>query len=530
MYKVLLVDDEGIVIDSLKFIIEKNFGEQCTIQSAKTGRSAVEVAEQYRPDIIFMDIQMPGLNGIEAMTEIKERNGNAVFIVLSAYDKFNYAKQAIDLGVLEYLMKPVNSNKIVEVLKKAMLVIEQDRLKRSRDLQIREKLKTVVPMLENGFIYALLFQEAGLSELTNYRHLLEIDEEYGMVMVLEYGDDNKAGLLTNPVGAGVRIHQCYEQLSETVKDFMRMVVGPPMGNRIVFFVPHVIAEMEYGERIQLIENMRVLIRKISRQFQMSFKLGIGSVQLFQNIHISYREAMEALRNVKGKVIHIEDLPMGCHYEPNYPIELEEVLFEAVKKGNISSARRYAEQFYEWMFQASAQNEASIRLKSLEFVLFAEYWAYLAGGSYQFTGRNHYLKETLEFNVEGELRNWFVEKIFLAARNISLKQEKQASSVVCKARDYINHNFAKDLTLEEVSKEINISPYYFSKLFKEETGENFIEYVTSVRIEHAKELLKNSEYSIKEVCIYSGYSDPNYFSRIFKKYAGLPPSEYREGEY
>ena len=97
----------------------------------------------------------------------------------------------------------------------------------------------------------------------------------------------------------------------------------------------------------------------------------------------------------------------------------------------------------------------------------------------------------------------------------------------KAKDYIRQNFQKDLTLDEVSKIVDISPYYFSKLFKQETGENFIEYLTKIRMKHAEKLLLDPSYSIKEICVMSGYGDPNYFSRIFKKYEGVTPSEYRE---
>ena len=92
MYKIMLADDEGIVIDSLRFIIEKEFGNQCIIESAQTGRSVIELAENFRPDIAFMDIQMPGINGIEAIKEIKELYANTIFIILSAYDKFRSAR------------------------------------------------------------------------------------------------------------------------------------------------------------------------------------------------------------------------------------------------------------------------------------------------------------------------------------------------------------------------------------------------------------------------------------------------------
>ena len=173
MYKIMLADDEGIVIDSLRFIIEKEFGDSCQIEFAKTGRNVIELAEHFRPDIAFMDIQMPGINGIEAMKEIRRNNANTIFIVMSAYDKFDYAKEAINLGVLEYLNKPVEKSKIIEVLKKAMGMIDKERKKRSEELMIREKMETVVPIIENGLIYNLLFQEYFADDIENFKTLLE---------------------------------------------------------------------------------------------------------------------------------------------------------------------------------------------------------------------------------------------------------------------------------------------------------------------------------------------------------------------
>lgn len=166
-YKIMLADDEGIVIDSLKFIIEKEFGDQCAIEFAKTGRSVIELAENFRPDIAIMDIQMPGINGIEAMREIRETNANVVFIVMSAYDKFDYAKEAIKLGVLEYITKPMEKTRIIAALRKAMEQIDRERNKRSNDLLIREKLETVMPIIESGLLYNLLFQEHFTEDIEN---------------------------------------------------------------------------------------------------------------------------------------------------------------------------------------------------------------------------------------------------------------------------------------------------------------------------------------------------------------------------
>lgn len=112
--------------------------------------------------------------------------------------------------------------------------------------------------------------------------------------------------------------------------------------------------------------------------------------------------------------------------------------------------------------------------------------------------------------------------------MATKREEKSSNVVEEAKEYIAGHYNKDVSLDDISRRVNISPYYFSKIFKEETGQNFIEYLTNVRIDKAKELLKDTNYTMKEICVMVGYQDPNYFSRSFKKNVGVTPTEYKEG--
>ena len=116
MYRIMLADDEGLELTALKYMIERKFGSQCEIQTARSGRAAIELADSFRPDIAIMDIQMPGINGIYAMQEILPNHPDMQFIVLSAYDNFDYAQKSIQLGVQEYLTKPVKKDLLLKTL------------------------------------------------------------------------------------------------------------------------------------------------------------------------------------------------------------------------------------------------------------------------------------------------------------------------------------------------------------------------------------------------------------------------------
>jgi two-component system response regulator YesN len=167
---------------------------------------------------------------------------------------------------------------------------------------------------------------------------------------------------------------------------------------------------------------------------------------------------------------------------------------------------------------------------LEFVLWSEHIVYESGGmTYEFLSRQDYLPTLLKINDMEGIRNWFIEKIKLSCLKMASKKKERSTSVIEKAKAYIISNFNKQISLDDVSREVNISPYYFSKIFKEETGENFIDYLTNIRIDKAKELLANSDLSMKEICGKVGYSDPNYFSRSFKKNVGVTPTDFKEGK-
>lgn len=528
MIRILICDDEGIVQESLKFMIKKSFGDTCEIESAKNGRKAIELAESFGPDIIFMDIQMPGINGIEAMKEIRREKKNIIFIVLTAYDKFEYTQKSIDIGVMSYLTKPLNRDTLTEVLGKAIRETKERKEKAKNDLEVKEKLEVVVPMIENGFIYnAILGGIRGGG--VGYQELLDIQTDYGYAMIIECGDEIRKGVLTNTVGAGIRMQKHYMVMREMVKESTGGLVGGLIGNKVIVFVPCESGEEEYEQRVLKIEQIRGMVRKMERQFEAKFKVGIGSVKKWKEIGDSYQEAFDTGCHGEGKVNHVEDLSMTLTYEEGYPYEMEKELFAAVESGGYEKAERLSEQFVSWMRSSSEEISNSVRLKVLEFILRAEQIAYMQGGSvYHFASREGYLDTVLMFRDYEELGLWFVKKMKEISKHIATKQQEKTENIIDKVKEYIAEGFSGDISLEKMAKEVGISPYYLSKLFKESEGVTYIDYVIALRMDYAKKQLSHSSKSIKEICHESGYSDPNYFSRIFKKWTGQTPTEFRSG--
>ena len=528
MFRILLADDEGIMLESLKHIIATSFGSECDIRCVKTGRAVVEMAESFHPDIAFVDIHMPGLSGIQAIQEIRKVNNEMIIIIITAYDKFAYAKEAVNLGVMEYLTKPISNKKVIlDVCMKAMQRVEEARQKRSDDLKIRERLEIVVPMIESGFIYSML-QDDGAADSSGYEELLGIRDNYGFCLVLEFGDRDESGRLTNVIGSSVKANKYYQAMREIVRDYFSCIAGPVMGNRVVLFVPSSEPVLKYEERVEVITRTRTMLQKLEEHIGSDFRSGIGSTKTLGNAKESYGEALRALRESVSHVVHITDIPSRQDdVAGEYPKELENSYYERGLKADSEGTAACGAELFSCM-QGRYDCREDLEAKVLELIMQLEYRICAKDGTeFGLKPRGSYIREIKEASDSDKLCRWFLEKTREICQCAGTEKKKEMEYLVDTVRKYIDENYQKDISLDEISRMVNISPYYFSKLFKQGTGENFIEYLTRTRMRQACVCLRNPDYSIKQICAMVGYSDPNYFSRIFKKYEGVNPSEYRE---
>ena len=466
MYRILIADDEGLMLEAFKGIILAEFGEKCIVETAKTGRVVIEKAETFHPDIVFMDIHMPGINGIQAMREIRKFNNSALFYVISAYDKFDYAKDAIDLGVEKYLTKPISKGKIISVVEEATAKVDKVRDQRSNLLKIQEKLETVIPVVESSYVSALLFQKEMQAADYYQACFMILHMHTGFVMVVQFGQSYENGRLVSPVGMNVKAQSFYPEFRDVVKSAFPCVVGNIMSNRIPVVVPCEISQNPYEDRIDLVEKARELVARLENRLDAKFRVGIGRIWEMAEMERSYREALRALNGSLSRVIHIEDLSQNGVYDEAFPGNNEKRMYRFLEEGNEEGMLQEVNFFFDWMVEHYSQDMNNIRLKILEFIIWSEKIAFECGAiNYGFSYRRDYLDTAMSLSTYEELHKWFQEKMVNVCRAIRDQKVDQSNSAVKKAMVYIQENYSKDISLDDVSGQVNISPYYFSKILR-----------------------------------------------------------------
>ncbi|NCA99203.1 MAG: response regulator [Clostridia bacterium] len=520
MYKILLSDDEQIVLDSLSFIIQQHYGDECQVTVARTGREAITQAELIHPDLAIMDINMPGINGIDAIKTIRETSPGTQFILLTALDKFDYAKQAVSLGVLEYLMKPFNKKRIVETMDTALALVDARRQKRLSELAMREKLENVRSILETGFFYSVIFADEQEEEIRRYLELLDLPSPNGLFLTLEFGERHPDGLMPNRIGQHMRLNRDFNSLRESIKLAAPCLVGPLLLNRIVVFLP---VEADFpGSR----DTVEQIFQRVARDSGVDLRMGISSlVESTAQFHDAYRESLLALQQTPtGELRFFPDLlPLLNTGSKGYLDWLETSFLQAIRQGDSELASQYLNQVFTSLETVDPADLPVLRGKALEWLILA---ARQNDSGKDGPGNPVDLDLVLQAASIQELRQVTQDKIRDLAIQMSGVRGRPVSDIIAAAKKLIDENYAGNVSLESVAESIALSPHYFSRLFSSQVGKTFIDYLTDLRMAKACQLLREGRLSIKEVSSAIGYTDPNYFSRIFKKIIGQTPTEYR----
>jgi two-component system response regulator YesN len=388
---------------------------------------------------------------------------------------------------------------------------------------LEEKMEIIVPTLENGFIQTLCMAEDNTEELINFSRLFELEDKGGYVMAIEFGGGDGEGT-QNKISASVQTQNHYIGYKNILKSICRCIVGPIMLNRLIVFIPNVSGEDGYGIKDSAIRLAKNFLDRVRNSIG-NVKIGIGRYYKdILNSKKSYHEALQALLTASGSpdpILHIDDMVHVFQEIPDSESKFEHEIYTKAAEGDINSALLALDNIFS-QIEDSSENLDCIRDKCI--IMAADFTKRVGSVSHAF---HSVLVRIMSAGSNTELKIILRNYVKQMMDELSVRRQKRINSIIEKADNYLAEHYSEDITLEETARAVNLSPYYFSRFYKEESGVNFIDRLIAIRIEKAKQYFEATDISLKEVSGMVGYSDPNYFSKLFKKTTGYTATEYRE---
>lgn len=533
LYRIMVVDDEEeIRLGIIKKIDWESNGFE-VVGDAENGQEALEKAEKLQPDVIMTDIKMPFMDGLELGKRLAESMPSTKIIVFSGCDDFEYAHQAIKINVIEYVLKPINSIELIEVLK---------RLKEQLDREYNEKrnLQTLykhyvesLPVIREQFLVGAIEGRISESQWEEQAEKLDIDfkERYLSVALIHADgaltlEDNVLAIQKETALISISVKKIVDENLDKYCKFISF----PYSDMVV-----VIGNFEMKEDIlSFIKGINEICKAYERIMGFTISAGIGNV--YDNpldIRFSYRSAQSALDYSfilgTGKAIYIDDVEPDNSIQLQFDEQEERAMLNAIK---ISAEEEITETIDKLFKKIEDQllpfNQYRIYLMEIMTAILKLVQAYNLDIDEIF-GESFNCYSYLEtFDSIHDAKAWFIQKAVKV--NSFIKKERINSSMLLveKAKQYIKENYNDpDISVEILCSKLHVSPTYFSTIFKRETEMNFVNYLTSVRLEEAVKLLNTTDDKTYVIAEKVGYPEANYFSYVFKKQYGVSPSKYRK---
>ena len=512
MYKLLIVDDEEIERRAIENIINKSSINISEIAKASNGQEAVAVASTFEPDIIIMDITMPGLNGIKAAHIIKKFLPESHIIFLTAFDEFDYAKDALKLGADDFLVKPASPETIETTINSSIINIESTKIQLQKTQLTQEKLKGASKYLKECFVEALIDGESDKEKIDKYLSFTNIEFEYsfGGVISVNIEESDAYSTPSLEIKKEMIIDKIKSKIEESFDQYIVYIEYPFL---FVFIYNHDYSNV--SENLAFFGRILSDIKeKIHIENKVAIEYGFGEIcNDKSSIWKSFMQAKEVVMNKKE--VNINKI------SANIINSLAESIIEDDKHSEKSLLKQV-----QSILEGKCKSIDDYKMALFEFSISLKHFVVNELGRPISVDDSLYLIASKITNIaEGrDFLDYYAEKLRVLC---SIDEQDKNAIIVNQLAMYIEEHISENITLENLSEISKLSSFYICKLFKKYLEMNFIDYVTFIRIKYAKKLLEDPYLSIKEISFKSGYTDPNYFARVFKKETGISPSSYRK---
>ena len=522
--RVLIADDERKVCALIQHIINWELLNMEVIGFAYNGESALQMIKDEKPDIVITDIRMPGLNGLEVIRMAKEINPSIEFIVVSGFKQFDYAKEALQYGVSNYLLKPANRKELTYTLNQIKNRSEKKVEKEREVKRISETAERNKKRLRKDILFQILSNQVeedwkalngdyfyGFREGCFQLGVIKIDGIPNIQKHSQYFINKLEYLLTT------LMTNCHEFEFTLVQ-----------GKYVILL------NYDPAEEAAVRKNLKLILENLQDQqdifkgFSVSGSLGnpVGEfVQVFSTLESARVKLNQRLIYGTNR-IYYKEVSAFKSVLPEMFNGFREALFNALDIQDTQKVTNLAHDVLRECLQHEVNGDTALGF----------YREILEAYILTLKRRNLYEADAIPANLFLELENFgslaevnaFFLKSLLSILKITIaRAEENESRPIIEAKNFIEKNFKEPITLEVVSKEVGFSSSYFSAMFKSKTGETFSEYLFRKRMEEAKNQLRDTRHTIAVICDDIGYSDIKHFAKGFKKFTGLTPKDYRK---
>lgn len=476
--------------------------------------------EMLKPDVLFVTYEAHENVCFKVMEQLIEKKilgeetkeKKLYVVVTSERDEYDVVRNAFKLGAQDYIIEPLDTDEVTDAIEQITQKVLSDKIKRLQKDTIERKMLDYNVLLEHTFFYNIMFNEDFDRDVSNVKTFTDNDEK-GFIITFE--------IKTSTSGDDRDYIEFQKKIRSKLQKNMKIKMGPMINGKLCVYVK--CESLYMSDKVKrgnfLYWTAKEICDLMVTELKVQVCAGVGGVYPIKDICSSYEESLRALTGCEGVCVYKEK--MGKKEDFGLYKEKVQKLMESIEMGSRECFNDFS-RLLESMEGVSEEEKYNRVLLILTFVTCAV--------------KKYALFEPQTKNYVGELK----KNLALRPEDINLEATKRFNNLIKNEKrynlkkyseyvkfcvDYIHENYQKDIVLKEVSNMCGVSMQYLSKMFREETGMNFVEFINDCRIKKAKELLVHSKVPVKEVCFEVGYNDPNYFSRVFKKNTGKTPREY-----
>ncbi len=534
MYRFLIIDDEPLVREGISSAIDWGAHGFELVGACRDGREGLQALEDLRPDVVLTDICMPFVDGLELAASISEQYPATKTILLTGYDEFEYAQEAVRLNVRDFILKPITAAELRDVLDSLRKELDEERHRTQNLERLQAQLRESIPLLRERFLNSIIHHSIPLAEAAQKAELLDLNLPGPILTVLlcdrddgDTADSLDAIAVQNEI-AGAAAAVPGAVVFSTADDEVIVLLSLPTPDQAVSLA---------------LDCAEMISDRVQRSLGRTVSIGIGdAVESLSDVPRSFRTARVALeqrfvlganqvitmQQVRGVVPEAAAPVAGTGRDDSSDFAARSRFIDALKTGSVEETTdAFTEIIRRFRLVESVEYPAVVIHRVLADGLNALDSIEIDYREIPDFPRNPF-EQLGRIKTIDEIEQWFRHFIVGACHLLENRRLQHSHRKAVAAVQVINERFAQpDLSLQAVCSALAVSKSYLSPIFKNHTGMTFVEYLTTVRMREAKALLSRTDQKIYEIAAQVGFREAHYFSLTFRKQTGWSPSEYRD---